>query len=113
MCATGSPSSTSAGSSRRGPPPMCATTRGCSRPISASTSTAPPRRGPTMLQVEDVVTTYGAVRALDGVSVNVDAGTITSVLGANGAGKTTLLRTVNGLVRPRAGRITYESRDLL
>jgi branched-chain amino acid transport system ATP-binding protein len=66
-----------------------------------------------MLQVEDVVTTYGAVRALDGVSVNVDAGTITSVLGANGAGKTTLLRTVNGLVRPRSGRITYESRDLL
>jgi branched-chain amino acid transport system ATP-binding protein len=66
-----------------------------------------------MLQVEDVVTTYGAVRALDGVSVNVAAGTITSVLGANGAGKTTLLRTVNGLVRPRSGRITYESRDLL
>ncbi len=66
-----------------------------------------------MLQVEDVVTTYGAVRALDGVSVTVDPGTITAVLGANGAGKTTLLRTVNGLVRPRAGRISYEGRDLL
>ena len=66
-----------------------------------------------MLQVEDVVTTYGAVRALDGVSVSVDAGTITAVLGANGAGKTTLLRTINGLIRPRAGRITYEGRDLL
>ena len=66
-----------------------------------------------MLKVEDVVTTYGAVRALDGVSVTVEPGTITAVLGANGAGKTTLLRTVNGLVRPRSGRISYEDRDLL
>jgi branched-chain amino acid transport system ATP-binding protein len=66
-----------------------------------------------MLKVEDVVTTYGAVRALDGVSVTVEPGTITAVLGANGAGKTTLLRTINGLVRPREGRISYEDRDLL
>ena len=66
-----------------------------------------------MLQVDDVVTTYGAVRALDGVSLTVEPGTITAVLGANGAGKTTLLRTVNGLVRPRTGRISYEGRDLL
>jgi branched-chain amino acid transport system ATP-binding protein len=66
-----------------------------------------------MLRVEDVVTTYGAVRALDGVSLTVESGTITAVLGANGAGKTTLLRTVNGLVRPRAGRISYEGRELV
>ena len=66
-----------------------------------------------MLQVEDVVTTYGAVRALDGISLTVEPGTITAVLGANGAGKTTLLRSVNGLVRPRAGRISYQGRDLL
>jgi branched-chain amino acid transport system ATP-binding protein len=66
-----------------------------------------------MLQVEDIVTTYGAVRALDSVSLTVESGTITAVLGANGAGKTTLLRTVNGLVRPRSGRITYEGRDLV
>jgi branched-chain amino acid transport system ATP-binding protein len=66
-----------------------------------------------MLQVEDVVTTYGAVRALDGITMTVESGTITAVLGANGAGKTTLLRTVNGLVRPRSGRITYEGRDLV
>jgi len=65
------------------------------------------------LSVEDLVTTYGAVRALDGVSVTVEPGTITAVLGANGAGKTTLLRTINGLVRPREGRISYEDRDLL
>ena len=66
-----------------------------------------------MLQVEEIITTYGAVRALDGVSMTVEPGTITAVLGANGAGKTTLLRSVNGLIRPRSGRISYEGRDLL
>jgi len=65
-----------------------------------------------MLEIDDVVTTYGAVRALDGVSLSADEGTITAVLGANGAGKTTLLRTVNGLVRPRGGRVVYDGRDL-
>jgi len=60
-----------------------------------------------------VVTTYGAVRALDGVSLQVAPGTITAVLGANGAGKTTLLRTINGLVRPASGRITYGGKDLV
>ena len=66
-----------------------------------------------MLTVDQVVTTYGAVRALDGVSLQVEERTITAVLGANGAGKTTLLRTINGLVRPVSGRITYNGRDLL
>jgi branched-chain amino acid transport system ATP-binding protein len=66
-----------------------------------------------MLTVEDVVTTYGAVHALDGVSFEAAPGSITAVLGANGAGKTTLLRSINGLVRPRSGRIAYAGRDLL
>ena len=65
-----------------------------------------------MLQIDDLVTTYGAVRAVDGVSFTVEPATITAVLGANGAGKTTLLRTINGLVRARSGRISYEGRDL-
>jgi len=65
-----------------------------------------------MLVVDDVVTTYGAVRALDGVSLTVEQGTITAVLGANGAGKTTLLRTVNGLIRPRRGKVMYDEHDL-
>ena len=65
-----------------------------------------------MLTVEDLVTTYGAVRALNGVSLAVAPATITAVLGANGAGKTTLLRTINGLVRPTSGRIQYGDRDL-
>jgi branched-chain amino acid transport system ATP-binding protein len=65
-----------------------------------------------MLELTDVVTSYGAVQALAGVSLRVDDGSITAVLGANGAGKTTLLRTVNGLVRPRSGSIVYKRRDL-
>jgi branched-chain amino acid transport system ATP-binding protein len=65
-----------------------------------------------MLQIDEVVTTYGAVRALDGVSFEVPGATITAVLGANGAGKTTLLRTINGLVRARSGRIVYDGYDL-
>lgn len=65
-----------------------------------------------MLAVEDLVTAYGAVRALDGVSLTVNDGTITAVLGANGAGKTTLLRTINGLVRCRSGRVSYKEHDL-
>ncbi|HVX68183.1 MAG TPA: ABC transporter ATP-binding protein [Mycobacteriales bacterium] len=66
-----------------------------------------------MLTLDDVVTTYGAVRALDGVSLNVAEGQITAVLGANGAGKTTLLRTVNGLVRPSSGSIRFDDHDLV
>jgi branched-chain amino acid transport system ATP-binding protein len=65
-----------------------------------------------MLAVEDLVTTYGGVHALNGVSLTVEEATITAVLGANGAGKTTLLRSINGLVRPRSGRISYSGHDL-
>jgi branched-chain amino acid transport system ATP-binding protein len=65
-----------------------------------------------MLRVEDLQTAYGPVRALDGVSFEVTEGSVTAVLGANGAGKTSLLRTVSGLVRARAGRITLEGRDI-
>jgi branched-chain amino acid transport system ATP-binding protein len=65
-----------------------------------------------MLQVEGLETTYGAVRALDGVSFAVPAGSIIAVLGANGAGKTSLLRTVSGVVRARAGRIVLDGRDI-
>jgi branched-chain amino acid transport system ATP-binding protein len=65
-----------------------------------------------MLEVHDLVATYGPVRALDGVSLSVPAGKVTAVLGANGAGKTTLLRTVSGLVRPRSGRVVLEGSDI-
>jgi branched-chain amino acid transport system ATP-binding protein len=66
-----------------------------------------------MLELDNVVTTYGAVRALDGVTFNVPDGAITAILGANGAGKTTVLRSVNGLVRPASGSIRYGDHDLV
>jgi branched-chain amino acid transport system ATP-binding protein len=65
-----------------------------------------------MLRVEGLQASYGPVRALDDVSFEVGAGSITAVLGANGAGKTSLLRTLSGLVRARAGRVLFEDRDI-
>ncbi|MEP9384167.1 ABC transporter ATP-binding protein [Nocardioides sp. KR10-350] len=65
-----------------------------------------------MLAVEDLVTRYGAVTALGGVSLEAPEGQVTAVLGANGAGKTTLLRTISGLVRPNEGRVVLDGKDL-
>jgi branched-chain amino acid transport system ATP-binding protein len=65
-----------------------------------------------MLQVEELETAYGPVRALDGISFEVEQGSITAVLGTNGAGQTSLLRTLSGLVRARAGRIRLDGRDI-
>jgi branched-chain amino acid transport system ATP-binding protein len=64
------------------------------------------------LTIQDVVAGYGGVLALRGVSLTVEPGTITAVLGANGAGKTTLLTTISGFVRPREGRISLDGTDL-
>ena len=65
-----------------------------------------------MLRIESVRTAYGAVVALDDVSFEVPASSITAVLGANGAGKSTLLRTISGLVRPRSGGVFLDDRDI-
>ncbi len=65
-----------------------------------------------MLRLEDVRASYGSIRALRGVTVDVPAGAVVTILGANGAGKTTTLRTITGLLRPDGGRITYEGRRI-
>ncbi len=65
-----------------------------------------------MLVIEELTTDYGAVRALDNASFQVQEGTITAVLGANGAGKTTLLRTISGLVRPTSGKIHLDGESI-
>ena len=65
-----------------------------------------------MLVVEELTTDYGAVRALDSASFQVQEGTITAVLGANGAGKTTLLRTISGLVRPTTGKVQLDGESI-
>lgn len=66
-----------------------------------------------MLKVENLVTEYGSVRALDGVSFNAQTGKITTVIGANGAGKSTLLRTISGLERAKTGTITWSDTSLI
>ncbi len=65
-----------------------------------------------MLEIEGVTTHYGLVRALSDLTLRVAEGSITAILGANGAGKTTLLRTISGLVRASAGRITAFGQDI-
>jgi branched-chain amino acid transport system ATP-binding protein len=66
-----------------------------------------------MLQVRDVALSYGGVRALDGVSLEVPARQITTVVGSNGAGKSSLMKAIAGLERPSAGSITLEGESLL
>jgi branched-chain amino acid transport system ATP-binding protein len=58
-----------------------------------------------MLTVENLEVSYGDVRALDGVSLEVAEGAIVAIVGANGAGKTTLIRTIAGMLRPARGSI--------
>jgi branched-chain amino acid transport system ATP-binding protein len=65
-----------------------------------------------MLDVEKLVTDYGPVRAVDGVSLRVEEGKVTAVLGANGAGKTSLLRTISGLERASSGRVSLAGEDI-
>lgn len=65
-----------------------------------------------MLEVKDVVTSYGMIQALKGVSLSAREGEVTCILGPNGAGKTTLLYTIAGILKPRAGSITFEGREM-
>jgi branched-chain amino acid transport system ATP-binding protein len=66
-----------------------------------------------MLEIRDLVVHYGAIRALDGVSLSVPEGQVVCVIGSNGAGKTTLLRTVSGLLAPISGSIGLDGVPLV
>jgi branched-chain amino acid transport system ATP-binding protein len=66
-----------------------------------------------MLDVSDVVTAYGKIEALKGVSLSVGAGQITCLLGPNGAGKTTLMMSIAGILQPRRGSIRLEDEELV
>jgi len=65
-----------------------------------------------MLSVKNLQVNYGAIAALHGISFEVNAGEIVTLIGANGAGKSTTLRTVSGLIRPRAGRVEFKGVDI-
>jgi branched-chain amino acid transport system ATP-binding protein len=66
-----------------------------------------------MLDVSDLVTTYGKIEALKGVSLQAEGGKITCLLGPNGAGKTTLMMSIAGILRPRRGSIKLEGAELV
>jgi len=66
-----------------------------------------------MLRLEAISASYGAIRALHEVSIEVQAGQFVAIVGPNGAGKTTLFKTISGLIQPDAGRIEFEGQDLL
>src|SRR3954464_307567 len=65
-----------------------------------------------MLAVENLDVFYGDAQALDGVSLEVEEGSIVAIVGANGAGKTSLIRTLAGMHRPARGRIVLRGQDI-
>jgi branched-chain amino acid transport system ATP-binding protein len=65
-----------------------------------------------LLRTEGLSTSYGRIRALSDISLDVPQGSIVALIGANGAGKTTLLRTLSGLQPVRGGSILFEGRDI-
>ncbi len=65
-----------------------------------------------LLEVDGIDAAYGRIRALMGVSLQVEAGEIVTLIGANGAGKTSTLRAISGLLRTTAGRVRFDGRDV-
>jgi branched-chain amino acid transport system ATP-binding protein len=65
-----------------------------------------------MLTLDNISVSYGAIRALKGVSMRVEQGEVVTLIGANGAGKTTTLRTITGLLSPTEGRLLFEGKDI-
>src|SRR5437764_1283648 len=65
-----------------------------------------------LLEVVQIETYYGNIKALQGVSLNVDQGEIVTLIGSNGAGKTTTLRTISGILRPRRGQVKFRDKRI-
>lgn len=65
-----------------------------------------------LLNIENLHVSYGKIKAIKGISLNVNQGEIVTLVGANGAGKTTLLKTISGILSPAEGKITFEGHDL-
>jgi branched-chain amino acid transport system ATP-binding protein len=65
-----------------------------------------------MLEIKNLQVSYGAINALHGISLSVKAGSIVTLIGANGAGKTTTLKTISSLLKPRAGEILYDGKNI-
>lgn len=66
-----------------------------------------------MLKIKDLHVSYGGIKALRGIDLEVPDGKIVTLIGANGAGKSTTLRTISGLVKAESGSITYDGKELI
>ena len=73
---------------------------------------AGPRRGPARLDIEELVVAFGGLKAVNGVSLTVEAGAIVGLIGANGSGKSTLLDAVSGIVPLASGRLRLDHEDV-
>ena len=65
-----------------------------------------------LLEINDLHVSYGKIKAIKGISLQVGAGEIVTLVGANGAGKTTLLKTISGILAPVSGTINYDGKPL-
>ena len=65
-----------------------------------------------LLDIKNLKVSYGKIEAIKGISLNVGQGEIVTLVGANGAGKTTLLKTISGILKPSAGVISFEGKDI-
>lgn len=66
-----------------------------------------------MLKIKDLNVSYGGIKALQGINLEVPDGKIVTLIGANGAGKSTLLRTISGLVKAQSGSISVNDKEIL
>ncbi len=64
------------------------------------------------LQIEDLQVSYGAIKAVQGVTFSVEKGEIVTLIGANGAGKTSIMNTIAGLIKPAGGSITFDGKEI-
>ena len=67
----------------------------------------------TMLKITDLVSSYGNIKALKGISMEIQKGEIVSLLGANGAGKSTLMKSILGMVHVESGSIQFKGQELI
>ncbi|MFA5353189.1 MAG: ABC transporter ATP-binding protein [Thermodesulfovibrionales bacterium] len=65
-----------------------------------------------MLKLNDIHTSYGPIKALKGISLEVKAGEIVCLIGSNGAGKTSALMTISGILRPESGELLFEGEEI-
>ena len=65
-----------------------------------------------LLEIRDLVVSYGAIKAVKGISFDVDRGELVTLIGANGAGKSTIMKSVSGIVRPQSGTIAFDGKPI-